>query len=237
MRILGMLSRKGGSGKTTLAAHLAVLAQEAGRRTLLLDLDPQHSAADWWRAREAETPLLVETDPDHLRDALAAARSDGIDLVVIDTRPSAEHDAALVASLSDLILVPTRPAILDLRAILSTIDVIKGAIRRSLIVLNACPPPRGAGEASLTGDARRAVAAFGVPVAPVAIVNRMTFASALLTGLTAAETEPDGKAAGEMHALWRVVEKELDHEKAHVGNHHGAETRSGARARVAAASR
>jgi chromosome partitioning protein len=218
-----MLSRKGGSGKTTLAVHLAVQAQHAGLRTLLIDLDPQHSAADWWRARAADTPQLVETEPGSLRDVLEAARDDGVDLVVVDTRPSAERDAALVAGLSDLILVPTRPAILDLRAILGTIDVIKGAARRSLIVLNACPPPRGAGEATLTGDARRAVGAFGVPVAAVPIVNRMTFANALLTGLTAGETEPGGKAAREMHALWRVVEKELAHEKAHARDRAGEE--------------
>jgi hypothetical protein len=48
----------------------------------------------------------------------------------------------------------------------------------------------------------------------VVIVNRTTFSSALLTGLTAGEADPDGKAAKEMHALWRVVEKELTHEKA-----------------------
>jgi chromosome partitioning protein len=144
MKTIGMLSRKGGSGKTTLAVHLAVLAQQANCRTLLIDLDPQHSAADWWRAREADTPQLVETDPGSLRDVLEAARTDGVELVMVDTRPSAERDAVLVAGLSDLILVPTRPAILDLRAILGTVDVIKGAARRSLIVLNACPPPRGA---------------------------------------------------------------------------------------------
>jgi chromosome partitioning protein len=233
MQVLGLLSRKGGVGKTTLAIHLAVLAQEAGRRTLLIDLDPQRSAAAWWRARAAKTPLLAEADPGGLRDVLKAAEADGIDLAVIDTRPSAEQDAALVAALSDVILVPTRPAILDLRAILGTLDVIKGAIRHSLIVLNACPPPRGAGEASLTGDARRAVAAFGAPVAPVAIVNRMTLGTALLTGLTATETEPDGKAASEMHALWRVVEKELNHEKALVGDGSGEEAGT-ARARTRA---
>jgi chromosome partitioning protein len=235
MRIIGLLSRKGGSGKTTLAVHLAVLAQQANRRSLLIDLDPQHSAADWWRAREADTPQLVETDPPKLREVLDAARSAGVGLVVIDTRPSAERDAALVAGLSDLILVPTRPAILDLRAILGTIDVVKGAARRSLIVLNACPPPRGAGEASLTGDARRAVGAFGVPVASVPIVNRVTFSSALLTGLTAGEAEPNGKAAKEMHALWRVVEKELNHEKAHARDRAGEEDIAGTRARTAAA--
>lgn len=235
VRTLGLLSRKGGSGKTTLAVHLAVLAQRAGRRTLLIDLDPQLSAADWWRAREADWPQLVETTPAALRDGLDAARADGVELVVIDTRPSAEQDAALVAALSDTILVPTRPAILDLRAILGTIDVIKGAARRSLMVLNACPPPRGAGEASLTGDARRAVAAFGVPVASVAIVNRSTFSTSLMAGLTAGEAEPDRKAAREMHALWHVVEKELDHEKANAGGRSRAEDAGSTRARAAAA--
>src|SRR3954471_17113881 len=90
-------------------------------RGVLLDLDPQRSAADWWRARKAETPQLVEADPGSLRSVLDAARADGVKLAVIDTRPSDEHDAALVAALSDLILIPTRPAILDLRAIMRTL--------------------------------------------------------------------------------------------------------------------
>jgi len=45
MKVIGLLSRKGGVGKTTLAVHLAVLAQQAGRQTLLIDLDPQRSAS------------------------------------------------------------------------------------------------------------------------------------------------------------------------------------------------
>ena len=62
MKTLGILSRKGGVGKTTIAIHLAVLAHEAGLRSLLVDLDPQRSATQWWRARAAEAPPLVETD-------------------------------------------------------------------------------------------------------------------------------------------------------------------------------
>jgi chromosome partitioning protein len=210
MKALGLLSRKGGVGKTTLAVHLAVLAQEAGRRTLLIDLDPQRSAAGWWKAREADTPLLLETTPDRLADMLGAAQDEGIDLAVIDTRPSAEADAVQVAKLSDLVLVPTRPGILDLRAILDTLDTAKGTARRSMVALNACKPSRGAGEASDTVDARHALAAFAVPVAPIAIVNRDAFSTALRTGLTACEADPDSKAASEMHALWRAVEKELN---------------------------
>jgi chromosome partitioning protein len=212
MHVLGLLSRKGGTGKTTLALHLAVLAQQAGRKTLLVDLDPQRSATGWWRVRAAKTPLLLETTGDRLGEMLDAARAEGIDLAVVDTRSLAATDAAQVAALADLALIPTRPGILDLRAILDTLDTVKGSAKRALIVLNACLPPRGTTEAIDTGDARRALAAFGVPVAPVAIVNRTRFTTALRAGLTACEADPTGKAAKEMNALWRVVEKELAHE-------------------------
>jgi MinD superfamily P-loop ATPase len=87
---------------------------------------------------------------------LAAAEAEGVDLAVIDTRPSAAEDAALVAALWDVVLIPTQPAIFDLRAILGTIDTVKGAIRRSMIVLNRCQAPRGAGEATEIEGARRA---------------------------------------------------------------------------------
>ena len=209
MKVLGLLSRKGGSGKTTLAVHLAVLAQEADLRTLLIDLDPQRSAAAWWRARDSDTPQLVETDADKLSGILVAARADGVGLVVIDTRPSVEADAVQVAALSDLVLIPTRPAILDLRAILATLDVVKGSARRAAIVLNACQPARGVGEGSGTADTRRALKAFGVPVAPITITQRAAFSNALVTGRTVSETEAKSKAAGEMRALSRFVEKEL----------------------------
>lgn len=232
MKIIGLLSRKGGVGKTTIAVHLATLAQQSGRRTLIIDLDPQRSAAGWWRAREAETPMLAETDPGALRDVLEAAREDGVDLVVIDTRPSVEADAVHVATLADILVVPTRPAILDLRAILGTLDIVKGAARRAMIVLNACPSGRGVGEASVTGDARRALAAFGVPVAASSIANRAAFSHALVAGLTANEAEPAGKAAGEMRALWRAVEKEISDEKAEPGIRVGKKGFTAASSRV-----
>jgi chromosome partitioning protein len=186
--------------------------------------------------REAGTPLLVETDPPRLREVLAAAEADGVDLAVIDTRPSAAEDAALVARLSDVILIPTQPAIFDLRAILGTIDTAKGAVRRSMIVLNRCEPQRGVGEATETGDARRAAAAFGVGVAAVAIVDRTTIRRAPMTGQIANEAEPDGKAAREMTALWRLIEKELSHEKAHAGHRGGEEAGRGVVAGARAAS-
>jgi len=210
MKVLGLLSRKGGVGKTTLALHLAVLAQAGGASVLLVDLDPQGSAAAWWQAREEDTPQLEATEPGKLEALLKTASKAGIDLAIIDTRPSVEADAVQVAALADYLLVPTRPAIMDLRAILGTLDIVKGGRHRASIVLNACPPSRGLGEASSTSDARKALNAFGVPVAPVSIVQRAGLSHALLGGLTVSETEPDSKATKEMRALWRYVEKEMN---------------------------
>lgn len=210
MKILGLLSRKGGVGKTTLALHLSVMAQATGLRVLLIDLDPQGSAAAWWQAREANTPELEPADPSHLGGLLDKARTAGFDLVIIDTRPSVEADAVQVAALSDYLLIPTRPAILDLRAILGTLDIVKGGRHRASIILNACPAPRGGiGESSSVADARKALKAFGVPVAPVSIVQRATLAHALVSGQAVSETDPDSKATKEFRALWRYLEKEI----------------------------
>jgi chromosome partitioning protein len=210
MKILGLLSRKGGVGKTTLALHLSVLAQEAGLRVLLVDLDPQGSAAAWWQAREADTPQLDQSEPGNLENLLTTAREAGVELVIIDTRPSAEADAVKVAALADFVLIPTRPAILDLRAILGTLDIVKGGRHRASIVLNACSAPRGGvGEASATSDARKALKAFGVAVAPVSIVQRAPLAHSLVGGLAVSETDPTSKATKELRALWRYVEREL----------------------------
>ena len=61
MKTLAILSRKGGTGKTTLATNLAVAAVMAGHTTVLLDLDPQSSAAKWGDRREQESPTVIST--------------------------------------------------------------------------------------------------------------------------------------------------------------------------------
>src|SRR3954467_11482914 len=47
MKTIAIVAEKGGVGKTTLATHLAVHAQAEGRRTVIVDLDPQASARKW----------------------------------------------------------------------------------------------------------------------------------------------------------------------------------------------
>ncbi len=209
MKTLALLSQKGGSGKSTLTVHLGVIAQAAGLRTVILDLDPQRSAAGWWETRTVQTPEMVETEPSELQAVLDAARADGVGLCVVDTRPSAGADAATAAALADLVLIPTRPAIFDLKAIGATVDIVLAAHVRAFIVLNGTPASRGFGEASTTADARRALADYGVPVAPISIGLRATLAHALVDGRAVNEFDPASKAAQEMTKLWQLTEMTL----------------------------
>ena len=208
MRTLALLARKGGTGKTTLAVHLAVLAAETGRRVLLVDTDPQRSAAEWWRVRRTDEPRLVECPAARVPEVLEVARRDGLDLVVIDTRPSVEADTVKIARLSDMVLIPTRPGILDLRAIAPTTEVLRPGRSNtaSMIVLNAVPAGRGAAEAALTSEARQALETYGLAIAGVAIGQRAAFASALIDGRSVTEFDPNGKAASELRRLFSLVE-------------------------------
>ena len=212
MRTVALLARKGGTGKTTLAVHLAVLAAEAGRRVLLVDTDPQRSAGDWRRARESDTPRLVECVAKRVPEVLELARQEGIDLVVGDTRPSVEAETAEIARRSDLVLIPTGAGILDLRAIAATADMVRSlrsGARATMIVLNGVQPSPGFGENALTVEARRALAAYRIPVADVAIGRRVAFAHALIDGRSVTEFEPRGKAAQELRKLYTHMETVL----------------------------
>lgn len=209
MKTLAILSRKGGAGKTTLAIHMAVIAQAAGRRVLIIDCDPQKSATKWFESRDAGTPELISAPADSLAMALPAARADGVDLVIVDSRPSVEGDAAQIAARADFALIPSRPSILDLQAIGDTVDIVKLAKCRAAVVLNACPAARGFGEASVTQDARIVLSSYQIEVAPVSIAVRVAMSNALIDGRAVNELEPNGKAAAEMLKLWKWTEAKL----------------------------
>ena len=208
MKVVSLVAQKGGAGKTTIAVHLAVLAQQQGQRVALIDIDPQRSTAAWWQSRQVDTPLLVETAAAQLPAVIQAAQSDKLDLVIIDTPPRSASEAASAVAVSSLVLIPTRPAILDLRAISMTVDLIGTTNQAAAIVLNACPPGR-LGEAAIVTEARAGLNDYGLPVVPVALTHRVAFSYALIDGEAVTEFEPHGKAAREIRVLSHWIEETL----------------------------
>jgi chromosome partitioning protein len=205
MKTIAILSQKGGAGKTTIALNLAVAAQMNGTQTAVIDLDPQASAASWHDSREEKTPVVVSAQPTRLPQVLEAAREASADLVIIDTAPHSESASLAAARAADLVLIPCRPAILDLRAIDNTIDLAKIAGKPAVVVLNAVPP-RG----SLAQEAAEAVARYGVTLSPTSIGQRAAFVHSLTAGKTVQEYEPDGKAAGEISELYTWICYQVD---------------------------
>lgn len=207
MKVLAILSQKGGAGKTTLALHIAAAAEAAGKPCAVIDLDPQASAAGWKDTREAETPVVVPLPHSRLAAGLQAAKDGRAALCIIDTAPHAEGAAMAAARAADLVLIPCRAGILDLRAIGTAAELVKITGKRAFVVLNALPPRAS----HILSDAREAVAVHDIEVAPVTLQQRAAYGHALTAGQTAPEYEPDGKAAEEIAALrgWLFAELQM----------------------------
>lgn len=206
MRTICLLAQKGGTGKTTLCLHLAVLANELGRDAVILDIDPQGSSSSWRRRRQLESPVVERCTAEDLEQKLSDLAAQGRDLVLLDTAPHSSHDAATAVTLADLVLIASRPAILDLEAIGESVKIVRRQDARGAVVLNACPPPNIFGETAIVREAREAVAAYGLPVSPVGVSQRAAFSHALIDGHAVTEFESKGKAAAEIRSLWDWID-------------------------------
>jgi chromosome partitioning protein len=200
MRSIAFLSQKGGSGKTTIAVHVAVAARR--EKVMLIDTDPQASASTWAAARAADEPLVVKSTTVETRTLLNT--SQGRTFAVIDTAPHNMAGVDVVAAAVDLLLIPCRPSVFDLAATESSVKIAKAARKPAAFVLNAC-----AARGPEVDQAREVLQKHGYPVVPVTIGDRKAFSRAIITGEAVTEFEPSGKAAQEIMALWRWISKQL----------------------------
>jgi chromosome partitioning protein len=196
MKTLAVMSQKGGSGKSTLALHLAAEAAARGRKVLLLDLDPQGNLVGWAQRRGDLPPDVDAIHVAKLKAELAAAKAEGVDLVLLDTAPNADRPSVQAAEAADLILVPCRPAQFDLDAIRATLATVRLTRRPHRVVVNAAPI-----RSRVVDEAVAVIRREGGEVSSVIVRQRVAFQHCLTDGRTAAEFEPGGLAAQEIADL------------------------------------
>lgn len=200
MKTLAIISQKGGVGKTTLATALAVEAGRTGKRTVVFDLDPQASASFWKDTRKDDLVAMTAIPAARLGHVVKAADTAGCDLAIIDTPPFSKDIAYEAAQHADFVLIPTRPAVLDVMATNKTIELLRHYDKPYAVILTFCPPI-----GREVDDAVEAVSQLGARICPVRIGNRIAYSRAQQTGQVAQEIEPEGKAAQEIQRLYSYV--------------------------------
>src|SRR5262245_25324630 len=206
MRVLAFASQKSGAGKTTLAGHIAVQAQRAGTKpVVLVDLDPDASLADWFALREEDDdPLPVaRASIKDLPTILQQLRAAGAALVVLDTPPTMHHaiDESIMAA--DLVAIPTRPCAHDLAAACATVEAIQGHGKPFVFVVNGVEP-----EGELMPEVVMALAQHG-SIATVSISRSVAMLETMMDGRTVMELPDSPAPASEVARLWDYLAKRL----------------------------
>lgn len=204
-RIIAVASQKGGVGKSFTAQGLAVQSLLDGRRSAIVDADPQGTSSKWARRREASAPTVEAVSADGIEAAIASLRDRGAQLIVIDTPPHARPITALAVAQSDLVVIPTEPFVESLEAIADTIAIVRNAGKASVIFLNKVPT-----SSTVARMVRTPLASYGVPVCAFDVMQRIGHSHASMRGMTVAEAEPDGKAAEELRRLWSWISKQME---------------------------
>ena len=205
MRVIAIASQKGGSGKTTLAGHLAVQAERAGAGSVaLIDADPQGSLADWWNERENPTPVFVHTSSQRLEQDIEDVRDLGVDLLIIDTPPAITATISDVIRVSDMVLIPTRPSPHDLRSVGRTVELVEAMGKPLVFVVNGATP-----RARITSEAAIALSQHGT-LAPSIVHQRVDFAASMIDGRTVMELDPRSRSAKEITKLWDYLKNRME---------------------------
>lgn len=204
-KIITVAQQKGGAGKTTLTAHLAVAYTAARKKVAVVDIDPQQSLTMWFRLREerfgdAGAGLLVsQINGWRVRNEVERLAREH-EVVLINSPPHAETEAKIAVRSAGLVVIPVQPSPMDVWATRPTLELASAEETPVLLVLNRVPP-----RAKLNDEMLAEVKGFGAQIAKAQIGNRVVFASALSEGRAVGEVQPSGKAAKEIAGLAKEI--------------------------------
>jgi chromosome partitioning protein len=208
MNVITLASRKGGSGKSTLTAHLAAFAHKLGKRALILDADPQGSLSLWHSLRADGQPRL-ENAARGIDRLIAHAMIDGVEWVFIDTAPTMWVVVQEAIRAATLVVIPARPGFFDLAAVRETVAVARERNKPYAVVINAAPVKRDERESPAVASSRAKLDALGIPVWSGQISQRTGYMASLAAGFSVGEVAPDSAAGQEVARLWSAIERSV----------------------------
>lgn len=214
--IIGLLSQKGGVGKSTLSINIAGELAKAKNQTLLIDADPQGTSSAWAEQRnnvglpaieglsiEQKTTADIHT---YVKSTQKGTEGDYAHIVVDGPPRADEALARSIIAACDVVLIPVQPSLPDLWAARTTIALVKQA-QASLPVKSALILSRVKSNTNLTKDFAELITNEGLPVLKAKTSDRTAYASALSTCQTVGEYEPSSQAALEIKQILAELKK------------------------------
>lgn len=205
MRTVAFVTQKGGSGKSTLSASVAVEAQSNRERVFLVDMDPQRSLTTWASNRDDANLGVEAISSIRLGVVLRTLSESGVTLAVIDTPASLSRASEAAILAADLVVLPVRPTVFDIWSCETTWRRIRDLGKDCVFVLNQCPIAQ---TNHRLREAAAVLESMGGLLQPM-VTARVDFQDAISRGLGPTETNPTGAAADEIRQLWQSLRRRL----------------------------
>ena len=208
-KVITIAQQKGGTGKTTLAVHLALaFTNYHNFKVAIIDTDPQGSLGKWFMIREekklSNDNLTFKTASLWGAQYESKALKKDHDIVIIDTPPKIESDARPSIESADLVLIPMAASHVDFWATGAIVEIAKKANKKILIQIN-----RSSQRSKLISKTNDFIKSLNLSATKTIIGNRQIFASSMGEGKTAVEKQKKSNAVEEIKQLSEQILSEI----------------------------
>jgi chromosome partitioning protein len=208
-KVITICQQKGGTGKTTLAVHLALaFAKLHNLKIAIIDTDPQGSLGKWFVVRSekkvSNENLTFKTASLWGAQYESKTLKKDHDIVIIDTPPKIESDARPSIEAADLVLIPVTPSHVDFWATEAIIEIAKKAEKKIFIQIN-----RANERSKLVKKTHEYIKSINVKSTNTLIGHRQIYASSMGEGKTAIEKQKKSNAVEEIKKLSEQILLEL----------------------------
>ncbi len=207
--VITIAQQKGGTGKTTLAVHLALaFIKYQNLKVAIIDTDPQGSLGKWFMIRSEKNisnqNLTFKTASLWGAQYESKILKQDHDIVIIDTPPKIESDARPAIEAANLVIIPVAPSPVDFWATEAIIEIAKKAKRKILIQIN-----RANHRSKLISKTYEYIKSINIPATKTLIGNRQIFIASMGEGKTVVEKQRKSKAVEEIKKISEQILLEL----------------------------